>query len=123
MLRFQRKKKMSGLGLESLMEGWSLNEGSGSLKKGSSMNAMRSARGDMGTAGGKLGGGIKSSVGGRFSFPKVFFFLRWTRRRVSNFTREACHSRYEYIPVLRITRVPPLLGAATQKKKQVFYVL
>ena len=75
MLRFQRKKKMSGLGLESLMEGWSLNEGSGSLKKGSSMNAMRSARGDMGTAGGKLGGGIKSSVGGRFSFPKVFFFF------------------------------------------------
>jgi hypothetical protein len=52
---------MSGLGLESFMEGWSLNEGGGSFKKGSSMNAMRSApRGGTGTPGG-VGRGIKSS--------------------------------------------------------------
>lgn len=59
---------MSGPGLESLMEGWSLNDGIGALKKGSSMNAMRSSRGGMGTAGGH-GGGIRSSVGGtKYSF-------------------------------------------------------
>ena len=63
------------------MEGWSLNEGSGSLKKGSSMNAMRSARVGMGTPGG-LGGGIKSSVrereSARFScsFPTLLFFVQ-----------------------------------------------
>ena len=80
---------MSGLGLESFMEGWSLNEGSGSMKKGSSMNAMRSTRGGAGMPGG-LGQGITSSVGGRgsasFFLLLMFFFgkeltpILWHRR-------------------------------------------